>query len=138
MEKKLVETASYKEPGFKAAVRYGGWRIGILNYCEGFGKDSLNSYEKHFDTDEAFVLLSGKAVLFLGDGEDTFGTVQSIEMCQGTIYNIKKNIWHTQVMSEDGSILVVENADTGLDNSQVVTFDAEFRQKLYAACKIDF
>jgi len=135
MDNKLIEIHEYHDAGFAVPVISGDWRIGVLNYCTPFGKETLDNYERHFETDEVFVLLSGSATLFIGDGDAEFGNIRAIEMKPCTVYNIRKNTWHTQFMSPDCSILVVENDGTGLDNSEVRNFGKEFRSELYKHLK---
>jgi hypothetical protein len=79
--------------------------------------DMMASLERHMQTDEVFVLLEGKAALFLagGDGSEEL----SVEMMQpGLLYNVKQAAWHNAVLSRDATILLVENQDTCRDNSE--------------------
>ena len=131
--KNKMEILSYTDNGWKVVTESGEWRIGYLNYCDAFSKEQLNCYERHHDTDEVFVLLKGEATLFIGDGDKEFGCVSAWKMELGKLYNIKKMAWHTQIMSPDCSILVIENRDTGLHNSDVVQFGANFRKELINA-----
>ena len=39
-----------------------------------------------------------------------------MEMC--TIYNVRKAAWHHIVVSEDATVLVVENSNTSRDNTE--------------------
>lgn len=34
------------------------------------------------------------------------------------VYNVKKGLWHHIVVSEDASVLIVENCDTTDENSE--------------------
>ena len=36
----------------------------------------------------------------------------------GKVYNVKQHVWHTAILSWDASILIVENQDTGSENSE--------------------
>ncbi len=66
--------------------------------------------ERHLETDEAFVLLEGKALLIEDDTE------YEMEKCK--VYNIKKGIWHHIVVSPDATVLVIENSNTSPDNTE--------------------
>ena len=35
----------------------------------------------------------------------------------GKIYNVRRNTWHTVLLSREASVLIVENRDTGEANS---------------------
>jgi len=38
-------------------------------------------------------------------------------MGPGKIYNVKQNVWHSVVLSRDGSVLIIENQDTARMNT---------------------
>jgi ureidoglycolate hydrolase len=117
VDERLVEVREYHGAGYQPLVDYGEWRVAILNYLDGIHPERLDSVERHADTDEVFVLLQGQGVLFVGEGEPQVETLIPLVMQTGKIYNIKKNVWHTIVLSRDASVLIVENRDTGQHNS---------------------
>ena len=53
---------------------------------------------------------------------------QSLE--PGKIYNVKKSVWHTVVLSQDGSILIVENQDTVKENSDYFSLGTDQRKQI--------
>lgn len=73
--------------------------------------------QRHLETDESFILLEGKAVLFAAGGEDAPDELEHYIMEPGVIYTVPKGIWHTQAMSEDAKILLIENSGTVAENS---------------------
>ena len=93
---------------WQVAVQFEQWQVAYLGYCERFA--SLTGMERHMLTDEVFVLLQGKAVLYLEEAQ--------VEMEQGVVYNVKKGEWHHIVVSPDASVLVVENRNTTLENTE--------------------
>jgi len=118
MNERLVEIREYTGEGYQPLVDYGAWRVAILNYLDGIHPERLDSVERHVETDEVFVLLKGQGLLFLGEGEPDVEQLHPLVMEAGKIYNIKKNVWHTIVLSRDASVLIVENRDTGRHNSR--------------------
>jgi len=62
--------------------------------------------------DEVFVLLNGQAVMYNGAGESELTSLSSQVMQPGTLYNVKKDAWHSVVLSRDATKLLVENRDT--------------------------
>ena len=72
--------------------------------------------ERHLKTDEVFVLLSGKATLYVHD--DAVDRTESTEMQPLKVYNVPRNTWHHIVVSEDASVLVVENRGTAKENTE--------------------
>lgn len=117
----LVEIKTYAEPNYKSLIFYEGWRIAFLNNHERICRENIFEMERHNETDEVFVLLKGSAALYIGDGSSqTSGTITTIPLQPYTIYNVKKKVWHSVETSPDTSILIIENADTSLENSQKI------------------
>lgn len=112
-----LDVIRYDGDGYKAMVYYEGWRVAFLNYAERFDKEHIDRLERHLLTDEVFVLLSGKAVLIIGEDQ------QICPMKKNTIYNVKKAVWHAICVSEDARVLIVENADTSVENSEYMSID---------------
>jgi ureidoglycolate hydrolase len=127
MDESLLEIRDYQGEGYKPLVDYGEWRVAILRYLDELRPDRIDSMERHTETDEVFVLLHGQAVLILGGrGERLEGAYpQCMEI--GKIYNVKRSVWHTILLSSDASVLIVENNDTGNDNSEYAQISAEDR-----------
>jgi ureidoglycolate hydrolase len=88
----------------------------------------IDTLERHPETDEVFVLTRGQGILFLVDGESQDAILYPQEMELGKIYNVKPYTWHTIVVSRDASVLIVENGDTGEDNSEYVSLKPEHRR----------
>jgi ureidoglycolate hydrolase len=128
MDEKLVEVHTYTENGFKPLVFFNSWRVAVLNYIDELEPANIHRVERHPETDEVFVLLRGKGILFAGGGESEIEKLFAQEMEPGIIYNVKPRTWHTVVLSQDASVLIVENADTGEQNSQFCELRPEQRQ----------
>ena len=113
----FLEVKTFEGQGFQPLVSYGSWRVAALRYMDEIAPDRIDSMERHIATDEVFILVAGKGMLILG-GNDTLVThAQMIEMKIGDVYNVKKNTWHTIVLSQNAKVILVENDDTGKDNS---------------------
>ncbi len=104
----MIEEYSFTQEGWKVLIESGEWKIGMLRRNERFS--SLGELERHLLTDEVFVLLEGSATLYT-DSEQT-------EMKPLIVYNIPAGVWHHIVVSEDASVLVVENRNTSKENTQ--------------------
>jgi len=76
--------------------------------------------QRHNETDEVFVLLSGRCILFVGEGAETIERVYAEPLVPGQVYNVKQAVWHTHTLSKDAKVLVVENRDTTYDNSPFI------------------
>ena len=106
---------------WKTMMNTENWRIGFLGYGERFSK--FAELERHNKTDEAFMLLSGTAILY----ENETPAV----MEKGVVYNIPRGTWHHIVVSEDAVVIVVENSDTSMDNSERISLE-EYRKGAHA------
>ena len=104
--------------GFFPLVICNSWRVAVLNYFDVVELQKLYRLERHPETDETFVLTRGKACLILGEDGDKPENLRTMPMVNGQVYNIKKNVWHHIVMTEDASVVIMENAGTGVENSQ--------------------
>ena len=104
----MIKIGVHRDIGFKVMAESGEWKVGMLRFNERFS--SLREMERHMLTDEVFVLISGSATLYT-DGE-------TLEMEIGTVYTVPAAVWHHIVVSEDASVLVVENRNTSIENTE--------------------
>jgi len=118
MNTELIEIKNYKGFGYQSLVSYGAWRVAVLRYLDELNIENIHSMERHTATDEVFILTFGKAMLILGGNDVHISEFQPVTMNIGEIYNIKKNTWHTIIMSKDAHIVIVENDDTNKENSE--------------------
>ena len=110
---KSVEISRFTGNDFQVMTQFEGWKIGLLRISERFS--AYKQEERHLLTDEVFVLLEGEAVLYVED--------QQFNMETGTLYNVKKGAWHHTVVSEDATVMVVENSNTGAENTEIRRVD---------------
>ena len=113
---KDLEIFEYNGEGYNPTMNFESWRVVIANFGEHFDEQRYNYLEMHLLTDEAFVLLSGEARLVIG--RDFSETV----MQKGRIYNVKKGTFHALLMEKDAKVLIVENHNTGIDNTEYYYF----------------
>ena len=130
MQNDLVDILEYYGEGYQPLVDFGTWRVAFLRFIDEIIPENIQRLERHVETDEVFVLLEGKAVLFIGEGEQDITALHSIAMEPGKLYNVRKNTWHCCVLSRDGTIMLVENRDTGKENSDYIELDASQREYL--------
>ena len=104
----MIEISTYNEAGFRILHRTPGWRVAFLRYTKRFS--AFTELERHLTSDEAFVLLCGSATLYT-DTEQT-------EMKPNTVYNIPAGVWHHITVSQDATVLVIENDDVSAENSE--------------------
>ena len=116
----LIEIREHNGPGYKPLVDYQNWRVAIINYTSDLTPDKINRMQKHTETDEVFVLMTGRCILFIGEGEEAVTKVHAVDMEPYKLYNVKRGVWHSHTFSEDARVLIVENRDTVVENSPFV------------------
>lgn len=115
----------YDGEGLSRAYDNSSWMVGIKNYKPANGLDGTDSLERHNETDELFVLLSGECVLLYAEAvasceKQDCGELHALRMRPGKLYNIPKGLWHTTVTKPDAKLILIEASDTGSHNSDVL------------------
>lgn len=118
--------------GYVHLMDWKTWRIGLLKFGEGMLPQHIGRFIRHTVSEEVFVLLQGKAVIFIGEGGPGEMTgVQAVEMQPNVAYNIKTNAWHHHPVSKDGLVFCVMNSDTDdKNNTYYYTLDENTRAEL--------
>lgn len=114
---RLLEERDCAGDGYRPVFDYGLWRVAALGYCSDSSLENIKSMQRHDETDELFVLLAGKCILFIGEGSRSVTAIHARDMKPLKVYNVKRSVWHTHVLSENAVVLIVENRDTTPLNS---------------------
>jgi hypothetical protein len=117
IDEKLLEVRQHTGAGYRPLVDFQSWRVAILNYAEDLRLENIGRLQRHDETDEVFVLLRGKCILFVGEGAEAITAVHAQPLEPGKLYNVKRGVWHHHTLSPDAMVLVVENRDTTYGNS---------------------
>jgi mannose-6-phosphate isomerase-like protein (cupin superfamily) len=112
----LIEKLDYTGENYKPVQITDKWQIAYLNSCKECRLESIKKIDVHHHTDEAFVLLTGRAVLMAAEIKDGQVSFDLIDMEQGVNYNIPKNVWHNIALLENTRVLIIENANTHLND----------------------
>ena len=134
----LLEIHQYSEEGYKPLIDYGAWRVAILRYIDELLPENISKMQRHNETDEVFVLLKGRCILFIGEGDERIAQIYAEDMKPLKLYNVKRSCWHTHTLSEGTTVLIIENRDTSSNNSpeidltplQIASLE-EFTQNLW-------
>lgn len=118
-----MEAVDFPQSGYEPLVDYESWRVAVLNYCEDVRIENIKTMQKHNETDEVFVLVSGSCTLFLAGSEEKPGRIEALVLEPGKVYNVKKGFWHNHILDEAGAVLIVENRDTCDENSPIAALD---------------
>jgi hypothetical protein len=126
----LLEIREYNGAGYQPLVDYDAWRVAILRYIDELAPQDITKMQRHHETDEVFVLLSGRCILFLGEGNEHVSTVHAQDMEPLKLYNVRRRCWHTHTLSKDATVLIVENRDTSSSNSSEIPLNDEQHKRL--------
>ena len=122
----LLGVHHHAGPGYLPLVDYATWRVAVLNACDELLPARLDRMQRHDETDEVFVLLAGRCILFVGEDDGpTVGTIHAVDLVPGRVYNVRRGVWHTHTLDATGSVLVVENRDTTEANSPFASLSAD-------------
>ena len=126
----LLEVHDYTGQGYKPLIDFNAWRVAILRFIDELLPENLDSMQRHDETDEVFILLSGRCILFIGEGEGQLTEIHPVDMKPLKLYNIKRGVWHTHTLNEEAVVLIVENADTTAANSPLLTLNSAQQEQL--------
>lgn len=131
---KLVEVLDYTGEEYQPVLGFRDWRVAILNYADSMLPENIKDFTKHCYTDEVFVALKGKCILFLAEDE-TLEKIHAVELEPYKVYNVKQGIYHNHTLSKDAKVLIVESDDTCEDNSPTVPTHADVNRRLIEMTK---
>ena len=137
MNENLLEVRQYTGEGYQPVIDFESWRVAILNYIEEIHPEKIDFVERHNETDEVFILMRGQGTLFLGEGQAKISHLHPVVMEAGKLYNVKRGVWHTIVLSRDGSVLIVENRNTARENSSYLPLLQEQKQIIVEVARRD-
>ncbi len=125
-----LQIFSHEAPGYKPLVDFESWRVALLNSTPMYLPDGITYFDRHLETAEAFLLLSGSCALLLAgrDGKPHDTTCTWLE--EGRIYNVLPNTWHTLFMMPGSRLAIIENRNTSVDNSPRYYFSESEREEL--------
>ena len=125
-----IETHAYSGDGFCPLVIGSGWQVSQLNDRADLHGDAVCQVERHFGTDEVFVLVKGEATLIVGEERKDGLTVDALPMERGSTYNIRAGVWHTIVTSPGTQVMIVEKNGTHLTDVCCRALSVEEREAL--------
>jgi hypothetical protein len=115
---KLVETYEFSGTGYQKLFHHHNWRVAMLNYIDELEPEKITYVECHQRTDEVFVLLAGTFHLFLAEEKHQKITdLVCFPLEPLKIYKIPAGVYHSHTLSPDAKLLIIEEEDTGFENS---------------------
>lgn len=109
----------YGGEALKRVYENAQWTVGIKNWKPSNDREQIGNLERHNVTDELFILLDGSCTLVYVIEEGNSLDLRTIEMKPYTVYQIPPSLWHNTIMTQDAKLLLVENSDTSMENSDL-------------------
>ena len=121
--------------GLQRVVESGDWFVGIKNWKPANDVAHFDMIERHMKTDEVFVLLEGGCTLLVDQSpHQDGGDIACIRMEKNKVYRIHPGVWHNTITTRDAKLILVENRNTSMENSEVRTLSEKeisaLREKL--------
>jgi len=114
-----IEVKDFSGEGMSRVYENQKWMVGIKNWKPANDISGIDCLERHRETDELFVLLSGQCTLIYADGNDQNPDIKALKMEPFKVYNIPAGLWHNTVTRKDTKMALVEDSATGSHNSDV-------------------
>ena len=128
----MIERYFHEKDGYNPFLIEDNWQVAQLNYLSKHGLDDIDDVEVHSQTDEVFVLMKGTGVLIAADLTGDEIVFECVNMQQGVTYNIPAGVWHNIAMDKEASMIIVEKANTHLNDCKHQPLDEKTTQRLYA------
>ncbi len=132
--KKILEYA-FDGEGLTRVFENEKWMVGIKNWKPANDLSGIDCLERHNETDELFVLLAGRCTLLYANEETGKLKIDAVEMEPMKVYNIPATLWHNTVTQKDTKLILVEDSNTGMQNSDVLPLDAAQLQTVKSLIK---
>ena len=129
INQKLI-SFKYEGDGLQRGYENDEWTVGIKNYKKTNDINYINNLEKHNNTDELFVLSRGNCSIVTANENNGSLEYEIEKMKNNTIYIIPKGLWHNTIIDKDTKLILVENADTSMDNSDILNLKIGEIEKL--------
>lgn len=129
-----MEILSYRceEAGMHRVYENKKWTVGIKNWKPQNDIAGIDCLERHNETDELFVLLEGRCTLLYANETETGLAIAAVEMEKNRVYNIPQSLWHNTVTRKDTKLILIEDSNTGTDNSDVRLLTVEELERVKA------
>jgi mannose-6-phosphate isomerase-like protein (cupin superfamily) len=119
---KLLESYEWDGLGYQPLLLQPNWMVSLLNWEPASERTNLKEIERHNHTDEVFVLLKGRSILFVQNDEEQ---LEAFDLKPGVIYNVPQGVWHNLLASREATLLIVENRDTHLYDTEIRPITSE-------------
>lgn len=100
------------------------WTVGIKNWKPANDINGIDMLERHNLTDELFVLVSGSCTLIYAEPDGNGLKFSKVVMEPCRVYNIPATLWHNTVTEKATKMILIEDSNTSMDNSDIYQLSA--------------
>ncbi len=120
-----IENYSFDGEGMQRVFENEKWTVGIKNWKPANDITGIDCLERHNQTDELFVLVSGSCTLVYANETDDGYKFEAVKMEPNKVYNIPATLWHNTITCKDTKMILIEDSNTSMDNSDILSLDAD-------------
>ena len=109
MSDEILTIKGRTDPGYGICIDSAeSWIVALNNAGPDSDPGNITFFGAHPNTDETFVLVTGKACIATAPPDNPEGfTVMPME--QGVCYNVRRSTWHTVMMAPGAKVAICEN-----------------------------
>ena len=107
---------SFDGEGMQRVFENEKWTVGITG---------INNLERHNKTDELFVLVAGSCTLIYANEVEGGLDIKAVKMEPNKVYNIPATLWHNTVTCKDTKMILIEDSNTSMDNSDILDLNED-------------
>ena len=108
------------------------WTVGIKIWKPANDVSGIDCLERHNKTDELFVLVAGSCTLVYANESEKGLEFAAVHMQPDKVYNIPATLWHNTITQKDTKMILIEDSNTSMDNSDILELDEEQIAKFQA------
>jgi ureidoglycolate hydrolase len=120
-----IQMLEFDGEGMKRVFENEKWMVGVKNWKPANDITGIDMLERHNQTDELFVLLSGSCTLLYANENGGALVIEAEKMQPMKVYNIPRSLWHNTVTTKDVKLILIEDSSTGMENSDVLNLTEE-------------
>ena len=106
------------------------WTVGIKNWKPANDVTGIDCLERHNKTDELFVLVEGACTLVDANEAENGLVFDAVKMEKDKVYNIPATLWHNTITQKDTKMILIEDSNTSMENSDILNLDAAQIEKV--------
>jgi len=120
-----IKVTDFSGEGMNRVYENGKWMVGIKNWKPANDISGIDCLERHNETDELFILLSGTCILLSANETGGKLDIHALKMEPFKVYNIPATLWHNTITRKDTKLALIEDSSTGSGNSNVMNLNDE-------------